>query len=103
MVLSLVQLIVLVVIAAIAGAVGQSLAGYRRGGFLLSAVIGFIGALLGVWLANQLRLPELIAISVAGVTFPLLWAIIGATILVFLVALIARPGRTYYRRRRRYL
>ena len=55
MVLSLVQLIVLVIIAAIAGAIGQSLAGYRRGGFLLSAVIGFIGALLGVWLAGQLR------------------------------------------------
>ena len=103
MVLSLVQLIVIVIIAAIVGAIGQSLAGYRRGGLLLSAVIGFIGALLGIWLANQLRLPELIAIRVGGTTFPILWAIIGSSILVFLVALIARPGRAYYRRRRRYL
>lgn len=98
MVISLVQLVIMVIIAAIAGAIGQSLAGYRRGGFLLSAVIGFIGALLGVWLANQLHLPELLLINVNGTTFPLLWAIIGSTVLVFLIALIARP--TYYRRRR---
>ena len=69
----------------------------------MSAVIGFIGALLGIWLANQLRLPELLAIRVGGTTFPILWAIIGSAILVFLVALIARPGRAYYRRCRRYL
>ena len=43
--MTLVGLLVLLLIAAICGGIGQSLAGYSLGGCLVSIVVGFIGAL----------------------------------------------------------
>lgn len=90
--MTLVELIILVVIAALAGAIGQSLGGYKRGGFLLATVLGFVGALIGAWLARILGLPTLLEINIGGVSFPLIWAIIGAALLVALVGLLGRGG-----------
>lgn len=85
-----VELIILLVIAGVAGAVGQSLGGYKQGGFLLAIVLGFIGAFIGAWLARSLGLPVVLPITVAGIAFPVIWAIIGAAILVGLFGLIGR-------------
>jgi uncharacterized membrane protein YeaQ/YmgE (transglycosylase-associated protein family) len=85
------ELIVLLVVAAIIGAVGQALAGYSAGGCLVSIVVGFIGAWLGRWLAAQVGLPDLFVISVGGVSFPLLWSIVGAALFVLLLGLLRRP------------
>ena len=54
----------------------------------MSIVLGFIGALLGVWLARTLRLPELLTIEVGSVEFPVVWSIIGATLFVAVVGLL---------------
>ncbi len=89
--MTLIQIILLAVIAAIAGAIGQALAGYSLGGFLVSIVLGFVGALLGTWLARQLGLPELLTLNIGGQPFPVIWSIIGAFIIALLVGLIARP------------
>ncbi|OGO63968.1 MAG: hypothetical protein A2Z45_10780, partial [Chloroflexi bacterium RBG_19FT_COMBO_55_16] len=78
--MSLLGLAILLVIAAIAGSLGQTLAGYSVGGCLISAVVGFIGACLGLWLGRQLGLPEPFPITVQGETFPILWAIIGSAL-----------------------
>ena len=51
--MSIVGFVILVIIAAIAGSIGQALAGYSVGGCLLSAVVGIIGAFLGQWLATS--------------------------------------------------
>ena len=59
-------------IAAIAGMVGLALAGYSVGGCLLSAVVGFIGAFIGMWLARQFGLPEPFPNSIEGETHPTL-------------------------------
>ena len=56
MTLTLPGLIVLIIIAAICGAVGRALAGGARGGLIVSTAIGFIGALLGPWVARQFHL-----------------------------------------------
>jgi uncharacterized membrane protein YeaQ/YmgE (transglycosylase-associated protein family) len=93
--MTLVELLVLVIIAAVAGAVGRSLRGYGSGGFLLAAVLGFIGALLGTWLADALGLPRVIDINVGGVSFPLIWAIIGAALLVALFGLMGTGGYSW--------
>ena len=45
--MTLVGLLVLLLIAAICGGIGQSLAGYSLGGCLVSIVVGFIGAWIG--------------------------------------------------------
>ena len=92
--MSLIGFLVLAVIAAIAGAIGQALAGYSLGGCLVSAVVGLIGAYLGFWLADQFGLPPLFTITVDGQPFPVVWAVIGSTIFTVIVGLLTR-GRTY--------
>ena len=78
--MSLLGLLLLLLIAAIAGSLGQALSGYSLGGCLMSIVVGFVGALLGFWLARQLGMPEPFLITVGGESFPLLWAIIGSAL-----------------------
>jgi uncharacterized membrane protein YeaQ/YmgE (transglycosylase-associated protein family) len=79
------------IIAAVAGAVGQALAGYSLGGCIISILVGFIGAYIGMWLANQLGLPELLTINIDGQPFPVVWAIIGSAILTAIIGLLTRP------------
>ena len=87
-------ILLLVIVAGICGAIGQAIAGYSRGGCLASIALGFIGALLGMWIAEQMKLPELLAIQVGNASFPVVWSIIGATIFVAVIALLARPSRS---------
>jgi uncharacterized membrane protein YeaQ/YmgE (transglycosylase-associated protein family) len=97
---TLVELIVWLIIGAIVGAIGAALVGHSPGGLIGSIAVGLIGAVLGTWLANQLGLPALLTLSVGGVTMALLWAIVGAAILVFLLSLTRRraPRRSFRRR-----
>lgn len=85
--------LVLLLVAAVAGAIGQSIAGYSLGGCLVSSAVGLIGALLGGWLAGTLGLPELFVISIGGWPFPVVWAIIGATLFALAIGLITRGRR----------
>jgi len=87
--MTLIDFLVLLVIAGIAGSIGQAIAGYSTGGCLTSIAVGFIGALIGVWLARALSLPVLFNISVGGTTFPLLWSIIGAALFVAIINFIS--------------
>ncbi|MEJ2413217.1 MAG: GlsB/YeaQ/YmgE family stress response membrane protein [Anaerolineales bacterium] len=85
--------VLILLIAALAGGIGRLLAGYYPGGLLASILIGFVGALLGTWLARLLLLPAWLTFTVGGTTFPFLWAVIGSTILLLLLSLIAgRPA-----------
>ena len=93
--MSLVGFLILIVVAAICGAIGQAIAGYSTGGFLVSIVIGFIGAYLGVWLAQQFGLPELFVVNVDGQPFPIVWSVIGSAILAIVVGLLTRPRTVY--------
>ncbi len=88
--MTLIGFLVLLVIAAIAGALGQAIAGYSLGGCLMSIVVGFVGAFLGLWIARQLGLPEWLTINIQGESFPLVWSIIGSAILSAVLGLILR-------------
>jgi uncharacterized membrane protein YeaQ/YmgE (transglycosylase-associated protein family) len=88
--MDLISLLILLLIAGICGALGQAIAGYSRGGCLVSIALGFIGALLGMWLASALGLPELFSINVAGRAFPIIWSIIGSAIFVAILSLFTR-------------
>lgn len=93
--MSLFGLLVLLVVAAVCGALGQAIAGYSVGGCLISIVVGFVGAYLGVWLAQQFGLPELYVVNVDGQPFPIVWSIIGSALLAAIVGLISRPRAVY--------
>ena len=91
--MTLTEVLILLLIAAVCGGVGQALAGFDLGGCLVSIVVGFIGAYIGMWLAGRLGLPEMLAINVGGKTFPIIWAVIGSAIFTLIVGLI-RKGFT---------
>jgi uncharacterized membrane protein YeaQ/YmgE (transglycosylase-associated protein family) len=86
----LIPILVLLLIAGVCGALGQAIGGYSHGGCLVSIALGFIGALLGSWLAGALHLPELISIPVGGMNFPIIWSIIGSALFVALINLVSR-------------
>ncbi|HLE16563.1 MAG TPA: GlsB/YeaQ/YmgE family stress response membrane protein [Anaerolineales bacterium] len=90
MTMTLIGFIVLLVVAAIAGALGQAIAGYSLGGCLVSSLVGFIGAFIGLWLARELGLPELLSVTVEGETFPVIWAIVGSALLTAIIGILAR-------------
>jgi uncharacterized membrane protein YeaQ/YmgE (transglycosylase-associated protein family) len=84
--MGLLHFIILIVVAGICGGLGQAITGYSRGGCLVSIALGFIGALLGMWLARLLNLPEILTIS----GFPIIWSIIGSALFVGLISLVTR-------------
>lgn len=88
--MTLLQLLILLLVAAVCGGIGQALAGYDLGGCLVSIVVGFIGAYIGLWLAGKFGLPELLTIRVGGKTFPIIWTVIGSAIFTLIVALFRR-------------
>lgn len=96
MTLSLVELLLLILIAAVVGAIGRNIAGSTRGGLITSIVVGFIGALIGPWIAVRLHLGEPLMVRIDGHPFPILWSIVGAALFVALIHLIS--GRGYRRR-----
>ena len=91
--MTLIELGLLLLIAAVCGALGQAIAGYSRGGCLMSIALGFIGALLGVWLARQMGLPELFVVQIDDVEFPILWSIIGSALFVAVISFMTKSGR----------
>lgn len=88
--MTLLDLIVLLIIAGLCGALGQAITGYSRGGCLVSIALGFIGAVLGMWLSSKLHLPELFSIRIGTTNFPVIWSIIGSALFVALITLITR-------------
>ena len=88
--MTILDLIILLIIAGICGALGQAITGFTRGGCLVSIALGFVGALLGMWLSRALGLPELFAIQIGTTSFPIIWSIIGSALFVALIALITR-------------
>ena len=90
MTITLPGLLILLLIAAVCGGIGRALAGGTRGGCITSIAVGFIGALIGPWIAAKLHLAEPLVLRVSGHSFPVLWSIIGAALFVAIIHLISR-------------
>jgi uncharacterized membrane protein YeaQ/YmgE (transglycosylase-associated protein family) len=88
--------LILLVVAGLCGAVAQAIAGFSRGGCLVSIAVGFIGALLGIWLQRLTGLPELFTIDFEGTKFPIVWSIIGGVLFAVVIGLLTRPRRAVY-------
>ena len=88
--MTVIDVLVLLLIAGLCGALGQAISGFSRGGCLVSIALGFIGAVLGMWLARQMGLPELFSIHIGTTNFPIVWSIIGSALFVALITLLTR-------------
>ena len=84
------DVLILLLVAGICGALGQAITGFSRGGCLVSIALGFVGAVLGVWIARALALPELFAVQIGTTNFPIVWSIIGSALFVAVIALLTR-------------
>ncbi|MCM3905305.1 MAG: hypothetical protein ND866_26715 [Pyrinomonadaceae bacterium] len=88
--MSLLDLIILLVVAGICGALGQAISGFTRGGCVVSIALGFVGAILGAWLARMLGLPEFLPLQIGTTSFPIVWSIMGSALFVGVIALLTR-------------
>jgi uncharacterized membrane protein YeaQ/YmgE (transglycosylase-associated protein family) len=84
------EFLMLLLIAGVSGILAQALAGYSRGGCLVTIVLGFIGALLGSWLARLTGLPELLTLNIGGTAFPVVWSVIGGALFAAALSLLTR-------------
>lgn len=91
--MTLIDLLLLLLIAGVCGSIGQAIGGFTRGGCLVSIALGFVGALIGMWIARQAGMPELLPVRIGGQTFPVLWAIIGSALFVAVIGFISRSRR----------
>ena len=91
--MTFVEFLLLLVVAGVSGALAQAITGYSRGGCLVSVALGFIGALVGMWIAAQLGLPEFFVLQVGGQPFPIVWSILGAVVIVLIVGIVTGRKR----------
>jgi len=97
--MSLLGFLVLLIIAALAGGIGQAIVGFSRGGCLAAIAVGFVGAYVGWWIAQTFHLPAFLVVNVDGQPFPIVWAIIGSALLAGVLHLFfgySRPHRRSY-------
>jgi uncharacterized membrane protein YeaQ/YmgE (transglycosylase-associated protein family) len=88
--MGLFDVLLLLLVAGICGSLGQAISGYSRGGCLVSIALGFVGALVGLWLARMMHLPELFSVRIGDTSFPIVWSIIGSALFVALITLLTR-------------
>ncbi len=89
--MTIAEILILLLVAGLCGALGQAIVGGSRGGCLVSIAVGFIGAAIGIWLARMLALPPIFSVSVGGTGFPVVWGILGSAIFVALIHAVVRP------------
>lgn len=98
---NLLELLVLLVIAGICGSIAELIVGFSPGGFLVSSIIGVIGAYLGTFIAARLNAPSTpFNITIGGNSFDLIYATLGSILFLLIFSLI-RSGRARRPIRRR--
>jgi uncharacterized membrane protein YeaQ/YmgE (transglycosylase-associated protein family) len=98
--MGLLELLILLVIAGICGVIAEWVVGFSPGGFVVSIVVGLIGAYLGSWIAGVLGLPPVLSVQQLGLSsnigllnFDIVWSILGAILLLLVISLVRGTGR----------
>jgi uncharacterized membrane protein YeaQ/YmgE (transglycosylase-associated protein family) len=88
--MTLTDFLLLLAVAGLIGAIGQGIVGYSHGGCLVSIGVGFIGALVGTWLAKKMGLPDFFVLHIGTTSLPVVWSIAGSAIFIALISLMSR-------------
>ena len=88
--MSIIDFLLLLLIAGIIGSLGQALGGYSTPGCAMSIVIGLVGAMIGIWAKSALNLPELFEVQVTphSMKFPIVWSVLGSAAFVLVLRLL---------------
>jgi uncharacterized membrane protein YeaQ/YmgE (transglycosylase-associated protein family) len=76
--MSILDLFILLIVAAILGALGAAIAGAGNKGCLTNIVAGFAGALIGIWLSSKTGIHDFLYFR----KIPVFWSVIGAALLI---------------------
>jgi uncharacterized membrane protein YeaQ/YmgE (transglycosylase-associated protein family) len=90
--MTLLEFIILLVLAAVLGVLSQRLLGYKLGGLFVSIVLGFLGGLVGKLMYGWFSLPIIFSVTLGNESFPVLWSMIGALLVTFLFGLVAKSA-----------
>jgi uncharacterized membrane protein YeaQ/YmgE (transglycosylase-associated protein family) len=85
----MISFIVLLVVASILGSIGAAIAGKKETGCLVSIALGFIGAMLGRWLSQQLEFSDIWTLTIRSTEIPVFWTIAGSALFVALLNLLS--------------
>lgn len=80
------------VVAVICGTIAQLTSGYTQGGWLVNLILGFLGALAGVFISRLLDAKVLYNLPIGGSDFPVIYAMIGAVIFLAIISFFIKPG-----------
>ncbi len=96
------QLLILLVIAGICGAIAELIVGFSPPGLhvmLVSIIVGvigaFIGSWIGGWMAEMLGLPPITEVRVGNTRLNLLYTVLGSTLLLVILQAL-RSGRQWF-------
>ena len=84
----MIDILISLLIAGIAGSIARSLSGFSRGGCIISIIVGFVGAMIGSWMSRELQFPDPFVLHIGGSSYNILWTIIGAVIFTAVLSLI---------------
>lgn len=84
-----ISFLIFLLVAAICGSIGTSIAGFSSRGCLTNVGIGLIGAMIGTWLSRHFGMPDLWVVR--GI--PILWTIVGSGLLVVLLSFLSGNRR----------
>ncbi len=88
--MSLFDFLGLLLIAGLCGWIAKWLTGEKLGGMVASIAIGFVGALIGMWIKRGLELPAILPVQIGDTRFPVVWAVIGAALFVFVLSVLRK-------------
>lgn len=88
--MTITEILPLLLVAVVAANVRQVIYGHSLGGYLVSLIVGFIGAFFGLGIARLFGFPEMIPFIIRGETFPVMWSIIGSITLSWVLSSITR-------------
>ncbi len=87
--MTIVGFFILLIVAAVCGSIGSSIAGYSSRGCLTSIVLGLAGALIGTWLSRELGVRDFLTIQ----RIPILWSIVGSALFVAIIGFLSGRKR----------
>ena len=88
--MTIIETLPLLLVAMVAANVRQVIYGHSLGSYLVSLIVGFIGAFFGLGIARLFGFPEMIPFIIRGETFPVMWSIIGSITLSWVLSSVTR-------------